>query len=162
MIMDNILFILTLVAALGCGLVAGIFFAFSAFVMRALAKLPPAQGIAAMQSINVAVLNRLFFAVFFGSAAVCVLLAGYSLFIRERPPAIYLLGGSLFYLVGTILVTIMFNVPRNNALASLDPASADGPRIWANYVTSWTIWNHVRTIAPLAAAGLLTIALCSG
>jgi len=49
---QNLIFILTLVSALGCGLIAGVFFAFSAFVMKALARLPPAQGIAAMQSIN--------------------------------------------------------------------------------------------------------------
>ena len=48
--MDNLLFVLTLSSALGCGLIAGVFFAFSAFVMRALARLEPAQGMAAMQS----------------------------------------------------------------------------------------------------------------
>jgi uncharacterized membrane protein len=154
------IFILTLLAALGCALNSGIFFAFSTFVMKALSKLPPAQGIAAMQSINITVLNRFFFAAFFGTAVVCILLAGYSLFIWERPEAIYLLAGGLLYLIGTILVTIMFNVPRNNVLASLDPSSVDAPRIWANYVTGWTIWNHVRTIAAFAAAALLTIALC--
>ena len=72
---DHLLFVLTLSSALGCGLMAGFFFAFSACVMNALADLPPAQGIAAMQSINVAVLNRLFYAAFFGTAAGCVLLA---------------------------------------------------------------------------------------
>jgi uncharacterized membrane protein len=46
--MDGFLFALTLFAALGCGVVAGVFFAFSAFVMRALASLPALQGIAAM------------------------------------------------------------------------------------------------------------------
>jgi len=57
------------VSALGCGLIAGVFFAFSTFVMKALAGLPTAQGIAAMQSVNVAVLNGWFFSAFFGTAA---------------------------------------------------------------------------------------------
>lgn len=70
---DQLLFALTLFGALGCGLVAGIFFAFSAFVMKALSRLPPGEGIAAMQSINVAVLNSWFMTAFLGTAAACVL-----------------------------------------------------------------------------------------
>jgi len=157
---DRLLFVLTLLSALGCGLMAGFFFAFSACVMNALANLPPAQGIAAMQSINVAVLNRWFFAAFFGTAAACILLAVCSLLMWHQPGAIYRLIGSALYLVGTILVTIVFNVPRNDALASIDPASADGASLWAGYLISWTAWNHVRTVAALAAAASLTIALC--
>jgi len=68
--------------------------------------------------------------------------------------------GSLLYLIGTILVTIVFNVPRNDALAAVNTESADGARLWAGYVTSWTAWNHVRTAAALAAAASLTVALC--
>jgi len=112
-----------------------------------------------MQSINVVVINPLFMAAFFGTAAGCVVMAVSSLLMWHRPGAAFLLAGSLLYLVGTILVTIAFNVPRNDALAAVDPASADGARQWARYVTSWTAWNHVRTAAALAAAVLLTIAL---
>lgn len=50
--MTGLAYAVTLIAALGCGLVAGVFFAFSSFVMPALKRLPPAQGISAMQSIN--------------------------------------------------------------------------------------------------------------
>jgi uncharacterized membrane protein len=157
---DRLPFALTLFSALGCGLIAGVFFAFSAFVMKALARLPPAQGIAAMQSINVAVINPSFMAAFFGTAAGCVVLAISSLLMWHTPGAAFLLAGSLLYLVGTILVTIAFNVPRNDALAAVEPASADGATLWARYVTTWTAWNHVRTAAALAAAALLTIALC--
>jgi uncharacterized membrane protein len=64
---------LNFVAALGCGLIAGVFFAFSSFVMRALARLPASGGIAAMQSINVAVLNPVFLGTFAGTALACVL-----------------------------------------------------------------------------------------
>ena len=38
--------------------------------------------------------------------------------------------------------------------------SADGVIHWAEYVSGWTSWNHVRTAASLAAAASLTIALC--
>ncbi len=96
---------------------------------------------------------------FFGTAAACAILTISSLLNWHRTGAAFLLVGSLLYLFGTILVTIVFNVPRNEALAAVDPASAEGARLWAGYVTGWTAWNHVRTAAALAAAALLTIAL---
>ena|SRR5437773_3084307 len=68
--------------------------------------------------------------------------------------------GSLFYLIGTILVTIACNVPLNDALAAVDPSSADAGRVWTNYLKNWTTWNHVRTIAALAAAASFTVGLC--
>ncbi len=156
---DGVLRVLTLISALGCGLVGGIFFAFSAFIMKALDRLPPAQGIAAMQSINVTVINPLFMTAFFGTAAACAVLTISSLLNWHRPGSAFLLVGSLLYLLGTILVTIVFNVPGNDALAAVDPASAEGARVWAGYVMSWTAWNHVRTAAALAAAAVLSIAL---
>ena len=130
--------------------------------MNALARLPPAQGIAAMQSINVAVINPWFLAAFLGTAAACVLLAISSLLMWHKPGAVYLLVGSLLYLVGTLLVTIAFNVPRNDALAAVDAESADGATRWARYVPGWTAWNTVRTAAAVGAAALLTIALVAG
>src|SRR5262245_4297739 len=83
--MKDLISILTFVTALGCGLVAGIFFAFSNFVMKALARVPPAQGVATMQSINVVVLNRWFFVVFLGTAFCCFALAVISLVRWQRP-----------------------------------------------------------------------------
>lgn len=156
---DVVVFAMTLLAALGCGLVAGIFFAFSSFVMKALCRLAPSEGIAAMQSINVAVLNLWFFTAFFGTAAVCVLALITALLRWNDPVAIYLLAGSVLYLIGTVLVTILFNVPRNEALASLKPTAANSAHDWANYVESWSAWNHVRTVASFAAAATYGIAL---
>jgi uncharacterized membrane protein len=74
------------------------------------------------------------------------------------PGAKYLLIGSLLYLIGTILVTITFNVPLNDALAAVNPDSSEGANLWAKYLTSWTLWNHTRTVAALVAATLLSIA----
>ncbi len=156
---NELLFTMTLLTALGCGLVAGILFAFSTSVMKALSRLPSPQGIAAMQSINIAVINPLFMGAFFGTAAASVLVVIFSLLRWSEAEAVYLISGGLVYLIGTILVTMAFNVPRNDALAAVDPQSADGARLWAGYVNSWTAWNHVRTAAALAAAVSLTIAL---
>lgn len=153
-------FALTLLSALGSGLIAGVFFAFSVFIMKALARIQPPQGIAAMQSINIAVINPWFLAVFLGTAVACLVLAVSTLFLWDKPGAFYLLAGSLLYLIGTFLVTMVFNVPQNDALAAVDPASAEGARLWTAYLSRWTAWNHVRTAAALAAAALLTIGLC--
>ena len=70
--MSAILYAATLVTALGCGLIAGVFFAFSTFVMPALKRLKPEEGIAAMQSINILAVTPVFMAVLFGTAAACL------------------------------------------------------------------------------------------
>jgi uncharacterized membrane protein len=157
--MESLLHLLTFLAALGAALVAGIFFAFSVFIMTALGRLPAQGGISAMQSINVVVLNPVFFAVFFGTAAIALVLAITALIAWSEPGAPYLLAGSLLYLVGTILVTIVFNVPLNHQLASVAPGSAEGAAVWTRYLSAWTAWNHVRTLASLAAAAAFIIAL---
>lgn len=157
--MNELLFTLTLVAALGCGLVAGIFFAFSNFVMKALARIHAGSGIAAMQSINVVVLNPLFLGLFIGTAAICLLLAIYSLLRWHSPGTAWVLAGSALYIIGTFIVTIAFNVPRNEALARVDASHPEAIRVWRNYVAGWTRWNHVRTTAAVAAAAFFTIAL---
>lgn len=152
-------FALKLVAALGCGLMAGVFFAFSTFVMSALGRLQPKEGIIAMQSVNITAINPWFMLALFGTALACLWIAIASLSNLDKPGNIYLLIGSIIYLIGTILVTIAFNVPLNDALAIANPDSTEGANLWARYLTNWTLWNHVRTITSLGAAVLLTIAL---
>lgn len=151
------IFLVTLGAVLGCGLMAGIFFTFSAFAMRALAALPPAQGMAAMKAINVAILNPLFFALFFGTTAACLFALIEGLSHRSVPGAAFLWAGSLLYLAGGFGVTTAFNVPLNDALAAT--SGHESARVWADYLTHWTAWNHVRTVASLAATACFALAL---
>jgi uncharacterized membrane protein len=154
----RLLDVIALLSALGCGLMAGFFFAFSTVIMKALGKVPPAQGVMAMQTINVVVINPLFLAPFLGTAASCVFMIVAALRGGHDPRASYWLAAGAFYLVGTLLVTMVFNVPRNNALAAVAPDTSEAARLWATYLTTWTMWNHVRTIAALAAAVLFTLA----
>jgi uncharacterized membrane protein len=156
----DLLLAITFATALGSGLMAGLFFAFSVAVMRALARIPAASGIAAMQAINVVILNPIFGLVFFGTTLAAALLAGYSLLIWDDAAAVYLFGGGLLYVIGSFVVTVVFNVPRNNALAAVDGANPDGARVWSRYVVTWTAWNHVRTLASLAATAALIEAYC--
>ena len=158
--LSTLLSVATFGSALGCGLIAGVFFAFSNFVMKALSALPAAQGIAAMQSINRVVLNPLFLGTFVGTAATCLVSVVCSLLLHGvRPGIAWVLLGAAFYLVGTFLVTRVFSIPRNDTLAAVDPASAESARSWAEYVASWTAWNHVRTLAALLAAAAFIAAL---
>jgi len=159
MTIEKLLFAQALFAALGCGLVAGVFLAFSTFVMQALERLPSEIGIAAMQSINLAVLRSGFILVFLTTAADCLLAVVVGVARWREPESPYLIVGGLLYLVGTFLVTMVCNVPRNAALMSLrldDPSAADD---WARYIQGWTRWNHVRTAAALAAAACFILAL---
>jgi uncharacterized membrane protein len=144
--------IASFLAALGCGIMGGVFFVFSTSIMTALGRLPPEQGIAAMQSVNIAVINPLFMAALFGTALLCVVLAAGSYMRWNEAGTGYVLAASLAYLIGAILATMIFNVPLNNALASADPASAQAAELWARYLGQWTAWNHVRTFASLAAS----------
>jgi uncharacterized membrane protein len=142
---------LVLVAALGSGLIAGTFFAFSAFVMRALGRLPAAQGITAMQKINIVVINPLFLSVFLGTAGLSVVMLVWSLTKLGTAAGVYLLIASLAYLIGTFGVTMRLNVPLNDRLAGVGADTTEGEKVWANYLVEWTKWNHVRTVAALIA-----------
>lgn len=157
--MSEFLYILTLAALLGSGLVAGIFFAFSNFVMRALGRLREDQGIAAMQSINVTVLNPGFFFVFLGTAVVCLALALLAMWYSAGAERACLLAGGALYVLGCFLVTGIRNVPLNNRLEGVEAESEEGRSIWAVYLSRWTFWNHVRTVASFAAAALFARAL---
>ncbi len=150
---------LSLVATLGCGLISGFFFAFSVVVMHALAKRPTPEAIAAMQTINVVVLNAWFLGAFFGTAVMCIAAIALAALHWEKNAAPWLLIGALLYLVGTIWVTMRFNVPRNEALKRVSPSSVEGATLWSDYLSSWTAWNHVRALAAILAAACFGTAL---
>ena len=150
------------IAALGCALVGGIFFAFSNFVMTALARLPASRGIEAMQSINVAVLNKWFLGVFTGTALVSILLSGYAVVHWNTPAAPWLLGAAVAYVVGSWLMTIVGNVPLNNKLAGIAPDDSESPDVWLHYVKRWTLLNSQRALGSMLAALLFIIALALG
>jgi uncharacterized membrane protein len=150
---------LSFAAALGCGLIAGTFFAFSVFVMRALAVISVPAGIAAMQAINIVVINPIFLGAFLGTAVLCVIVLLLAFAGSGSVESAYVWTASLAYLLGTFGVTMIFNVPLNNRLAKADPASAEGEILWRSYVALWTRWNHVRTIAALLAMAAFILSL---
>jgi uncharacterized membrane protein len=159
--LDRGLFILTFTAAIGSGLVAGVFFAFSSFVMAALSRLPSEQGIAAMQSINVTVLNSGFLMAFLGTGVVCAALAAGSFFWWDQMSGKLILLASLLYIVGCVGVTMVRNVPLNDMLAAVQPGMPEAADSWSLYLGQWTFWNRLRTLAPVLSGILFTLALLS-
>lgn len=157
--MSSWLTIATLVAIIGCGIVGGIFFAFSNFVMQALARMPSAEGLLAMQKINITVLNGGFLSVFMGTAIVSVIVAVAAVTGWDAESSPYLLGGALSYVVGTWLVTGLGNVPLNDQLATLAPSDATSDDVWQHYLTRWTRLNTLRTAAAVLAMMLFTVGL---
>lgn len=149
----------TVLSALGCGIFGGVMFAFSTFVMKALGSLPPAHGIAAMQTINIVIINPWFLVPFLGTAVTCAVMVVAAFMHWQEPGAGYWLSAGLLYIIGAFVVTMVFNVPRNDALAAATPSSEEGARLWAAYLSEWTAWNHVRTVAALAAVVVFMLAL---
>lgn len=156
---NDLFFALTLFAALGCGLMSGLFLIFSNTVMSALAQLPPSQGIAAMQAINRIILNPLFFVAFLGTAATSITVLISLAWRWQQPGTLYLLVGSLLYLGGVMVVTVIFNVPMNESLDAMEPESVEAANLWAKYLVDWTAWNHVRTVTALLGTASFILAL---
>ena len=156
----KLFFALTFVGALATGLMGGVFFAFSTFVMKALGRIPASEGISAMQSINVVVERSSFLIVFLGATVTCLTLAVASFWHPASPAGRFALAGAVVYLLGCILVTMVCNVPMNNALGTMPATAPATATYWTTiYLRDWTFWNHVRTAACLLSSGLLTWAL---
>jgi len=155
--MDRTLFVLVCVAALGSAIVGGIFYGFSSFVMRALGRLPPEQGVAAMNSINVVVITPSFMLAFIGTSLLCLVLAAMSFVWWGEISGKLVVVAALLYLVASFGLTMTLHQPMNLKLAALSPAQALA--YWPEYLATWVRWNHVRTAAPLLSAALFVAAL---
>ncbi|MDX1440794.1 MAG: anthrone oxygenase family protein [Rubricoccaceae bacterium] len=149
--MDTFVTALLWFGAVGCGIMAGVYFTFSAFVMKSLASIDAPAGIAAMQSINDVILRSAFLPLFFGTslaAAVAVLLYVVS---TDSAGGIWMALAGGIYFAGMFLCTVFFNVPLNNKLKAVDPTSSQGEELWKMYLQVWTRWNHVRTVTSTIA-----------
>jgi uncharacterized membrane protein len=143
-------------ATVGSGLVAGAFAVFSLMVVPALTALPGAAGAAAMQSVNRTAIRPGFLGLLFGTAAVCLVLGGAELAGQRRPAV---LTGAALYLFGVVGVTVLANVPLNDALARLDAAAPGAAEAWRGNAARWTRWNTVRSLAATGAATAFVLVL---
>ncbi|MGZ8750571.1 MAG: anthrone oxygenase family protein [Pseudonocardia sp.] len=149
-------------AALGSGVVGGVLYGFSAFVMRGLDATQPGSAVAAMQEINRAAPRAPLMVPLLGTALLCVLLA-----VRAArdlrggdagTSSWWVLAGCALYLVAFV-ITAAYHVPRNDALMSVDAAGADAAAAWRDYAGAWARMNHVRAAAAIASSASFMVAL---
>jgi uncharacterized membrane protein len=157
--MDQFVRILLWFSAIGCGMMAGLYFAFSAFIMTALSRIPQAGGVAAMQSINAVILKSWFMPLFYGTTLAALALVVLAALDWSKPGAPAMAIGGAVYVLGMFGCTLALNVPLNLALDAVAPASAEAAPVWARYLKDWTLWNHVRTLASAASAALFIAAI---
>ena len=150
----RITMITTAITAVATGVLGGVFFAFSTSVMKALGRQPAAAAMTTMQAVNVSMVNPLFLTVLGGSTLACLAILVSAPFVTAPHPGLRI-AGALFFLVGAVGVTAVVNVPLNDALAAADPGSPPGVALWADYLTRWTAYNHLRTACSVAATVLL-------
>ena len=155
--MSTHVLLLLQISTLAYALLGGVFLAFSDFIMRSLAHTGGVGGIDAMQVINREVFRWVFMVLFLGMAAISVFILIYGALHLTDGAGVLITLGALIYLTGCFAVTIIFNVPMNEALARMDLSADATQDYWTNtYLPRWTMWNTVRTLAcALAAAATL-------
>jgi uncharacterized membrane protein len=149
---------LTIITAVGAGISGGVYFAFSTFVMKALGRLPATQGISAMQALNKTAPAPLFMLALFGTGVVGIVVSVAALGHLDQGWAVWVLIGTALYLI-SIIVTLVYHIPHNNALDLVDPTGSGATHAWANFLSPWTAWNHLRTVTALAGSTAFIIAL---
>ena len=154
--------VLASIAAIASAAAAGMMYVFSTFVMRGLDRTGPANAITAMRGINVdANSNAPFLLAYFGAALLALAVGVVAVIQIRQPGSGWLLAGAIFGVLAAI-ITIAFNVPLNNHLDTVDPeglSGADAAREWQAYFSTWTAWNHARTLTAIVAPVLMLIGI---
>ena len=151
--------VLTSLAALAAAAASGMMYVFSTFVMRGLDRTGPIEAITAMRGINVAAnTNPAFLLAYFGATILAVAVGVMALIRIGQPGSGWILAGAIVGVLAAI-ITMVFNVPLNNHLDTVDLSVADAAREWQAYLSTWTAWNHVRAAASIIAAALMLVGL---
>jgi uncharacterized membrane protein len=150
--------ILTSLAALFSAAAGGMMYVFSTFVMRGLDRTGPVEAITAMRGINAEANTSPTFLLGYFGATILALIVGVIAVVQLRQPGSWLvLVGAVLAILGAV-ITMAFNVPLNNHLDTVDPnglSVADAAREWQAYFSTWTAWNHARTVTAFVASLLL-------
>jgi uncharacterized membrane protein len=159
--MTSLALLFLIVATLGSGMMAGLYYSFSSFIMQALSEISRPSGISAMQSINRVIVKPSFLLIFWGTGLACALAAGFGWQRLDTSALAWIVAGGGVYVTGNLAVTIAFNIPLNNKLEAVDPESERGSRVWVTYLADWVRWNHVRAIATIVSTmSLIFAGLC--
>jgi uncharacterized membrane protein len=152
--------VLASVAAIASAAAAGMMYVFSTFVMRGLDRTGPVNAITAMRGINAeANTNAPFLLAYLGAALLAAAVGVVAVVQIRQPGSGWLMAGAIFGVLGAV-ITMVFNVPLNNHLDTVDPAGlslADAAREWQAYFSTWTAWNDARTLTAVVAPVLMLI-----
>ena len=140
------------------GIMAGVYFAFSVFIMQSLSELPSLQAAQVMNKINDVIVNTLFLPVFFGSTLWYGGLVVWSFADWQFERSILVIIAAMIYILGMFAVTAFGNIPLNNRLKSSAENDSRLISFWDEYLRRWTRLNHLRMLSCIAACAVLTIA----
>ena len=154
--------VLTSLAALTSAAAGRMMYVFSTFVMRGLDRTGPIDAITAMRGINAeANANPVFLLGYFGATILALVVGAIAVVQLNQPGSWWVLIGAIFGIVGA-MITVIFNVPLNNRLDTVNPdglSMADAARDWQAYFSTWTAWNHARTVTSFVGAALMVVGL---
>jgi uncharacterized membrane protein len=152
-----------LISVILTGLIAGLFFAYACSVNLGLARLTDTEYLKAMQSINRAILNPWFFTAFLGALILLPLTTGL-VYKHEGATLVfyYLLAAALVYALAVFGVTVLGNVPLNEALDKFDLATTASEEIKRQreiFEGPWNRLNLIRTLASVISFALVALGL---
>jgi uncharacterized membrane protein len=154
--------LLTSLAALFSAAAGGMMYVFSTFVMRGLDRTGPVDAITAMRGMNAeANANPAFLLGYFGATILALAVGVIAVIQLWQPGSWVVLIGAVCTILGAV-ITMVFNVPLNNHLDTVNPdglSVADAAREWQAYFSTWTAWNHARTVSSFVGAVLMLIGL---
>jgi uncharacterized membrane protein len=154
--------IILFLAVLFSGLVAGLLYSYSCSVNPGLKILPAKEYLTAMQSINRAIQNPIFFLSFMGLLLLFPLCSWFAYKQQINIPFTLVLAAALIYFIGVFAVTLIGNIPLNNQLENFNIANASDEEMAgmrSKFESSWVKWHSVRTIAAVISFGTLVFGL---
>jgi uncharacterized membrane protein len=153
--------VLLVLATVTVGITTGLMFCYQIAIMPGLHQLPDREFISAFQQIDRKVVNPLFVVVsFLGGGAFLVVGT-----VLEGPGSTrfaLLVAASIVYVVGVVIITLAWHVPRNKVLDGFPVTTAtadETARARQRFEAPWNRLHIVRTLAAIAALALLATAL---
>lgn len=148
--------VLLAAAILSSGLLAGVFFAFSCAINPAMRRVGDEVYVRSVRAVNTAIVNGWFLSIFVGTPLLAIAAA---IVAPAGAAKIWAIAGLACAIVAFV-VTAAINVPLNNRL---DAASTRTANEYADargsFERRWNSAHYVRTVASIAAAVSLTVAL---
>ncbi len=158
------LYIVTIAAALLCGLVTGLLFGFAVVAMPGLGTLNDGAFLRGFQVMDRVIQNRqpLFMVAWVGSVLAVVATAVLGIAELDGADLLLALAAAVVYLLGVQVPTAAINIPLNNAIQAIDPETLDAEaqrRARQDFEARWNQWNGIRTAMGVVTTVLLLVLL---